>query len=167
MTPLVSVLITHPLRDSSIYDTGAANHVINNRQLLVPGTCKDFPYDDYLLVGDSLIKVVGRGKRIIKNALNGPDGLYTRDLVLYDVAFIPNFYINVISGYSIKKLGYWIYEKDNSLRWGEIDNSVIILNFLDKYGLLVVKYKPINRSYLHLPHSTAYIFSTFRIGDAR
>ena len=113
---MVLVLIVYPLRDFSIYDTGVTNHVVNNRQLLVPGTYKDFLYDDYLLVEDSLIKVVNRGKRIIKNALNGPDGLHTRDLVLHDVAFIPNFYINVINGYSIKKLGYWIYKKDNLLR---------------------------------------------------
>ena len=60
-----------PLRESIILDNGAATHVANNEALLTD--LQPAAVDDYVLVGDSALKVASRGKRVMKKIVHGPD----------------------------------------------------------------------------------------------
>ena len=153
---IFSLTSPHPLRDSTIYDHCAAIHVVNNKTLL-----KEYQPaedDDYVLVGDTSLKVIGRGKRVIEKVFHGPNGRHTRDLVLKDVAFVPNFHTNIISADLLFEQGYWFHGEELTLRWGKSPNSVVVMNLERKYRLLVAQYKPVDRSYFYLPRSNAGVF---------
>ncbi|XP_044718842.1 uncharacterized protein HRG_07407 [Hirsutella rhossiliensis] len=120
----------HPLRDSTLLDNCASTHVVNNRDLLVdvhPASASDV-----VLVGDTALQVVCRGKRIMRNAFNGPGGRNTRDLVLNNVAFVPGFHTNLISGNELRALGYWSCTLDDTLRFGTMASNKIMMNMSSK-----------------------------------
>ncbi|KAM4067906.1 hypothetical protein HRG_009757 [Hirsutella rhossiliensis] len=122
----------HPLRDSTLLDNCASTHVVNNRDLLVdvhPASASDV-----VLVGDTALQVVCRGKRIMRNAFNGPGGRNTRDLVLNNVAFVPGFHTNLISGNELRALGYWSCTLDDTLRFGTMASNKIMMNMSSKAG---------------------------------
>jgi hypothetical protein len=43
------------------------------------------------------LPIIRYSTHIIKNVINGPAGLYIKDLILYDIVVIKEFYINIIS----------------------------------------------------------------------
>ncbi|KAM4067905.1 reverse transcriptase (RNA-dependent DNA polymerase) [Hirsutella rhossiliensis] len=116
----------HPLRDSTLYDNCASTHIINSRELLTRDVVPAGTLDD-VLVGDTAIQVQFRGTRVMKGLLNGPDGPGTRDLVLKNVAFIPGFHTNLISGDKLRKEGYWHCGLDNTIRFGTMERNRILL----------------------------------------
>lgn len=43
----------------------------------------------------------------------------------------------------------WYCGKDHTLRYGDVDNSRVILQLQKRFGLVIVQYKPTARNYLH------------------
>ncbi|KAK4171455.1 hypothetical protein QBC36DRAFT_144738, partial [Triangularia setosa] len=103
-------------------------HVVNSRDLFVKGSYTKAAHDDWISVGDSTIQVYGRGKRIMERLCHGPNGHNTLDLTLEDVAFIPNFHVNIISGTLMRKSDLWLCGLDNTIRWGSLEESTVIIN---------------------------------------
>jgi hypothetical protein len=45
-------------------------HLVNSKELINPGTFIKAKIDDYMEVGTTVILIVGRGTRIIRNIIN-------------------------------------------------------------------------------------------------
>ena len=69
-----------------------------------------------------LIKKTGR--RLFKRTLNKEQGDNTLNLVLNNIAFIPNFHVNIISKARLRKLGIWFYKEDCSLCYNSLEDNV-------------------------------------------
>lgn len=134
---------SHPLRDSTCYDPCASTDVVNSKELLVPDSIVPATNDDVILVGDTCVAVQCRGKRVMKHIMHGPDGKNTRDLVLEDVAFVPNFHTNIIAANLLYKKGYWFCHLDKTIRYGpSLTNNVVVMDIKIMFDLLVAEYKP-------------------------
>ncbi|KAG6049879.1 hypothetical protein E4U39_005353 [Claviceps sp. Clav50 group G5] len=65
----------HPLSNCTLYDSCGALHVVNNPDLLVPGSFKLSDAGDYLESGISSIAISERGTRVLKKIFDGRKGL--------------------------------------------------------------------------------------------
>lgn len=85
----------YPFFKFTVFDNCASMYLTNDESFLEPDSIVE-AFNDYVFSGQNAFGVKYRGTRVIKNALNGPDGLNIRDFVLKDVAYIPGFYVNCI-----------------------------------------------------------------------
>ena len=148
----------HPLRDSTIVDGGSTAHIANDEKLFVPGSLKPTDADDYLLVGDTNVQVQGRGQRIIEKFFHGPSGPNSQPLILNNVAYVPNFHLNIIALDLLEEKGVHRNSWDNTLRHGGDgmgNETTVVANLKKMYNLVVAEYKPLNSSYFCLPRSNA------------
>ncbi|KJZ69778.1 hypothetical protein HIM_10837 [Hirsutella minnesotensis 3608] len=150
----------HPLYNSTILDGGATTHLVNNKDLLTD--IREAPETDYVMIGDSSLKVHARGTRTMEKVLDGADGKNTRDLVLINVAYVPRFHTNIISAKRLKRKGLWYCGFDNTLRMGTYEDNDVLCRLTEKYDLEIVEYKPISRSYFQLPQSQISVFNAFQ-----
>ncbi|KAJ4401523.1 hypothetical protein N0V91_007827, partial [Didymella pomorum] len=112
----------HPLSESTILDNGAATHLVNSSDRLVPGTFRTADPSDTVEAGTQAFPIAGRGARLFKNALHGKRGPYTEDLLLQDVVVVEGFHVNIISEARLQEKGVWYLGLDSSLRVGYIDD---------------------------------------------
>ncbi|KUI66060.1 hypothetical protein VM1G_02102 [Cytospora mali] len=99
----------NPLDLSTIVDSGGCAHIVNDLSLLEQSSLIEANDDDFIVSGGRRIKVVFRGRRIMKGLLDGQHGSQRQDLVLENVACVPGFDSNIISSSVLKKdLGYWV-----------------------------------------------------------
>ncbi|KAG4427574.1 hypothetical protein IFR05_016944 [Cadophora sp. M221] len=75
----------HPLSKSTLLDNCGATNLVNDRNLLEPGSFVRSDADDVVECGSSHLPILGRGTRVLKGALTGPDG-DKFDLKLTDVS---------------------------------------------------------------------------------
>ena len=71
--------------------------------------------------------IIRRGIYIIKNVINKPAGLYTKDLILYNIIVIKGFYINIISEACLIKKKAWYYEYDFIIRLGNYKKNIVLI----------------------------------------
>jgi hypothetical protein len=71
-------------------------HLINNKDLLEPGTFIKASYNKYIKAGSSSFPILGYSTKVIKKALNGTSSLSLANLVLNNIIVIKGFYINII-----------------------------------------------------------------------
>ena len=72
----------HLLSDSTILDNGAATHLVNSADRLVPGSFRPADPTDTVEAGTQAFPISGRGARLFKNALHRKRGLFIEDLLL-------------------------------------------------------------------------------------
>ncbi|KAL5317777.1 hypothetical protein ACEPPN_014876 [Leptodophora sp. 'Broadleaf-Isolate-01'] len=116
----------HPLSESTLLDNGAATHLVNSVALLEPGTFVKSTNDDSVEAGTSSLMVKGRGTRVFKGALHGPNGPNTEDLRLVNVAVVEGFNVNIISEARLLKAGLWYNGLDCTLRVGSAEKSIVL-----------------------------------------
>ncbi|KYK61092.1 hypothetical protein DCS_02233 [Drechmeria coniospora] len=143
----------HPLTHSTLFGNCATTHVVNSKDLLEEQVPSED--SDEILVGNTVVQVMCRGKRIMKGLLNGPDGPKTRDLILKDVAFVPGFYTNLISGNKLQSRGVWYCGIDDTLRFGTLQQNQVVLTLSRHYGLVVAEFKTLD-SCFKLPYAPLY-----------
>lgn len=158
----------HPLSESTILDNGAATHLVNSSDRLVPGTFRPSDPSDTVEAGTQAFPIAGRGARLFKNALHGKRGPYTEDLLLQDVVVVEGFHVNIISEARLQEKGVWYLGLDSSLRVGYIDDlngSVVCATLKRAHNLTFLEYKPLSyyppllnvvtkRSYTSYPRSS-------------
>jgi len=153
---------THPFSESTLLNNCGAIHLVNKRELLVPGTFKKAHAQDYIDAGTQSIPISGRGTRVMKNALNGARGENTEDLTLTEVAVVEGFHVNIISEARLFKAGVWFSGIDCSLRYGEQGDNVVMKQLERRANLVFFEYKA--RSYFpvppHIPQSVTLMFPT-------
>ena len=136
----------HPLSNSTILDNGAATHLVNSADRLVPGTFRPADSTDTVEAGTQAFPVAGRGARLFKNALHGKRGPYTEDLLLKDVVVVEGFHVNIISEARLQEKGVWYLGLDSSLRVGYIEDlnrSVVCATLKRAHNLTFFEYKPL------------------------
>jgi hypothetical protein len=139
----------HPFSDSTLLDNCGAVHLVNSKEMLVPGSFRKSGAADFVDAGTQSIPIIGRGSRVIKNCLAGEKGPDTQDLVLSNVAVIEGFHVNIVSEALLLKAGLWFSGKDCTLRWGELGNSVVMKQLERRANLVFFEYK--HRSYSSIP----------------
>ena len=160
----------YPLFNSTIFDRAAGTHLVNDKNLLYD--VKPADSDDYLLAGTQRIKVVARGKRRMEGIVEPEKGgEERRSLILDNVAYVPNFHTNIVSGFLLwKKLKIWHLEHDKALGQGSPtkgEQLVTLIPVSYMFRQIVIEYKPLS-SYLssfqtpqvkvRIPRSDAAVF---------
>uniref|UniRef100_A0A8H7K454 Uncharacterized protein n=1 Tax=Bionectria ochroleuca TaxID=29856 RepID=A0A8H7K454_BIOOC len=139
------------LTASTIVDNGGTLHVVNNMDLLIPGTYRDCPRGDWVKAGSGVLPVQGYGTRLFSKIFNGPRGPKTVNLTLEDTAFVDGFHLNIVSEAKLHQIGLWVYGLDATLRHGSIErNPSIVAQLVRKNGLTFLEYKPYS-SYPAIP----------------
>src|SRR6266699_1080394 len=88
--------IKHPFKHSTYYDPYTSTYVVNSKDLLLPNNIVPTIYKDIILIRDISIAIYCKDKRIIEKIIYRPDNKNIRDLMLENVAFVPNFHINIV-----------------------------------------------------------------------
>ena len=134
----------HPLADSTLVDNCGAMHLVNAKELLVPGSIVKAKHNDVVQSGTSWLPVTGRGKRIIQNVLAGPNGPRTAPLTLNNVALIEGFHTNIVSEALLLNASIWYLGLDCTLRVGTLQNNVLIAQLARKHNLAFLEYKELS-----------------------
>ena len=90
--------------------------------------------------------IKGRGTRVFKGALHGPDGPNTKDLKLSNVAVVEGFNVNIISEARLLQAGVWYNGLDCTLRVGSAEKSIMLKQLERQFNLAFFEYKPFNYS---------------------
>jgi hypothetical protein len=131
----------HPLSLSTILDGGGAVHLVNDRDLLVPGSFRPAKSSDCVDAGTQSLPVSGYGDRILKCVFNGDDGPKTKDLTLKDVRVVEGFHVNIVSEAKLRTAGVWYMGYDSTLRFGSAENSIILAQLTVRHNLSFIEYK--------------------------
>ncbi|RYO77619.1 hypothetical protein DL764_010202 [Monosporascus ibericus] len=134
----------HPLSQSTLIDNYGARHLVNTRDLLVPGTFMPDSTGQTVEAGSSSLPISGTGERVIKGALLGASGKPQHDLILKDVVVVEGFHVNIVSEALLKRAGIWYCGLDCSLRKGEINKSVVLAKLTQVHNLAFLEYKPLS-----------------------
>jgi len=93
----------YPLSASTLLNNCSATHLINSKELLELRFFIKAIYNKCVEAGSFSLPILGRGKRVIKKALNSVASLNSEDLTLSDVIVVKGFYINIISEARLNK----------------------------------------------------------------
>ncbi|KAG5742630.1 hypothetical protein H9Q70_014617, partial [Fusarium xylarioides] len=137
----------HPLSESTIWDSGASMHLVNDKARLDPGTFK--AVDRIVESGTTSDKIIGKGKRTFKGILNG------RDLTISNVYMVEGFHVNIISSTRVRNSGLWMCEEDYTVRYGSADKNVIVCKLQLINNLIFLEYKQLD-IYLKAPSMLLY-----------
>ena len=146
----------HLLRDLIVLDNRFSTYIINRLEYPVDVYLADLI--DIVLVGNIALYITYQGKQIILNILDRPNRKNTWDLVLHNIALVPEFYTNLISRSMLKDLGYQLYTLNNTLQYMMLLNSIVIIRMTLIYRLIVAQYKRIDTCFT-LPQAPLCIFS--------
>ncbi|RYP30332.1 hypothetical protein DL768_011197 [Monosporascus sp. mg162] len=97
----------HPLSQSTLIDNCGARHLVNTRDLLVPGSFVPDSTGETVEAGTSSIPISGKGQRVIKRVLLGASGKPEHDLILNDVVVVDGFHVNIVSEALLRRAGIW------------------------------------------------------------
>jgi hypothetical protein len=140
----------HYLSMSTILDSGAAVHLVNDRDLLEPGTFKPATSTQCIDAGTQSLPISGTGTRVLKGIFNGKKGPHTEDLTLTDVRVVEGFHVNIVSSHKLKLGGAWYMGLDDTLRHGAAEDGTILMRLHRDHNLIFMEYKPV-RSYPEPP----------------
>ncbi|TXB98079.1 hypothetical protein FocTR4_00017044 [Fusarium oxysporum f. sp. cubense] len=133
----------HPLTRSTLLDTCGATHLVNSIAMLEKNSFIP-TYGDYVEAGDTSFPILGKGTRVIHKIVNGPSGTKTQSLTLSDVVVVEGFHTNIVSEALLRTSGAWYSGFDCSLRWGNPQESVVLIQLQRKYNVLILQFKPIS-----------------------
>jgi hypothetical protein len=71
--------------------------LVNSKDLINSSTFIKAKINNYIEAEITSFPIIRYSIRIIKNIVNRFSGLYTKDLILYNIIVIKGFYINIIS----------------------------------------------------------------------
>ncbi|KAL2114803.1 hypothetical protein VTJ04DRAFT_2112 [Mycothermus thermophilus] len=137
----------HALKESSLMDNCGSSHIVNDINRLDPESIKQTGDDPDAIVeaGTTAFQIEAIGTWTLKGALDGPDGKGTVDLVLKDVAYIDGFHTNIISECRLAKEGVWFCGYDATLRYGDMEDSIILKQLIRHRNVVIFEYKPLSR----------------------
>lgn len=131
----------HPFADSTLVDNCGATHLVNSRDLIVPGTYRRATDGETVEAGTTSFPVSGFGTRVIKSVLLDDFGERCIDLTLENVAVVEGFHLNIVSEARLRKKGIWYCGFDVSLRMGDMSNSYVIAKLESQSNLIFLEYK--------------------------
>lgn len=148
--------VPHQLPKSTLVDHCGAAHLVNTVDLLEPGSFQKSEQAEWVEAGTTSFPILGRGTRVLRNALNGDRGVKTEHLTLKDVVVVEGFHVNIVSEARLKQAGIWLLGLDSSLRFGTLEKNVILAQLERHHNLIFIGYKPLS-TYSGVPSSNAGI----------
>jgi hypothetical protein len=133
----------HPFSDSTLLDNCGAAHIVNDESLLEKDTFTGIEAGT-VECGSSSLPIVGRGTRVIRNCLRGPEGENTADLILKDVAVVRGFHVNIISEAKLRQAKLWVHGYDGTLRFGTDKENIVVKTLVRKCNVNFFEYKPLS-----------------------
>ncbi|KAE8834279.1 hypothetical protein PTNB85_05612 [Pyrenophora teres f. teres] len=133
----------HPLSESTILDNRAAVHLVNNLQLIEPGSFVKASGIDCVEAGTQSFPILGKGTRRIRSILNGVRGERTEDLILRDMAVVERFHVNIVSEARLDQVGLWYLGLDTTLRMGTLEQNIVLAKLRREHNLTFIEYKPL------------------------
>lgn len=112
----------HPLSDSTLLDNCGATYLVNFKDLLVLGFFVKSRSIECVEAGSSSLPIIGRGTRVLQNALYSN----VHPLTLMNVVVVEGFNVNIVSEARLSESGLWYQGLDCSLRLGTLDKSVVV-----------------------------------------
>jgi hypothetical protein len=88
--------VKYPLLASTLLNNYKAIHLINNKDLLKPGSFIKASYNKYIKAKTLSFPILGHSIKVIKRALNSTSSISLANLVLNNIIVIKGFYINII-----------------------------------------------------------------------
>ncbi len=147
--------IQHPFKLSTCYDPYISTYVVNSKDLFLFNNIVPAIYKNIILIKDTSVAVHCKEKKIIEKIIYKFDRKNICNLMLKDMAFVPNFYINIVATDLFRKQGYWFYHLDNIIRYGQdLIKNVVVIEIKTIYSLLIAEYKFTLSVYFYSPVST-------------
>ncbi|GKT97294.1 reverse transcriptase domain protein [Colletotrichum tofieldiae] len=134
----------HPFSKSTVLNTCAGLHVVNDRGLLEAGSYKPSSLDNRVDSGITSHRVEGYGRRVMSGFLDGADGPGTVTLTLENVAFIPGFHVNIASERLMRNAKVWYSGFDCTLGFGSLRKSKVVKKLVREGNLVFLEYNPIS-----------------------
>lgn len=134
----------HALADSTVFDNCGAVHLVNDFNLLVPGSYVKSTESECVDAGTTSFPISGRGKRVLQNIINGERGPRTENLELENVVVVEGFHVNIVSEARLRDSGVWYCGLDCTLRFGPLQNGVVLGTLIRKHNLVFLEYKPLS-----------------------
>ncbi|KAH6242081.1 hypothetical protein HBI42_243440 [Parastagonospora nodorum] len=126
----------HPLHRSTILDSGACVHLVNDRSLIEKGTFVKATNGECVEAGTQHLPIDGVGTRIMRNLMIGPSGPHTVDLTLTNVKVVEGFHLNIVSEARLRDQGnVWYTGWDRTLRYGDPSENKLLYTLIRKYNL--------------------------------
>ena len=92
------------LSQNTLLDNCGIIYLINSKNLINSGIFIKAKINNYIEVEITSLLIIKYSTYIIKNIINRPIELYIKNLILYNIIIIKEFYINIISeAYLVKK----------------------------------------------------------------
>lgn len=126
-----------PLLHSYLLDTGASNHVCNDRSRFTQFTPLSGE-EDFMISGAHRLRVEGVG--IINITVKFGQGDATRSIELRDVHYIPSFTTNLVSYDAFESKGTWLDPRRNRLE----HNGITVATYERMWRQRVLEYHPIS-----------------------
>ena len=86
----------YPLSASTLLNNCKVIYLINNKDLLEPGSFIKASYNKCVEAGSSSFSILGRGTKVIRKTLNSTSSFSSANLILNDIVIVKGFYVNII-----------------------------------------------------------------------
>ena len=115
------------LFQSILLDNYSTIYLVNNKDLINSSTFIKAKINNYVKVGITSFPIIRYNTYIIKNVVNRPAGLYTKDLILYNIIVIKGFYINIISEARLAEKKAQYYKYNLIIRLGDYKENIVLI----------------------------------------
>ena len=102
-------------------------YLVNSKDLINSGTFIKAKINNYVKARITSLLIIRYSTRIIKNIINKPAGLYTKDLIFYNIIVIKEFYVNIISEARLAKKKAWYYKYNLIIRLGNYKENIVLI----------------------------------------
>src|ERR1700727_3122972 len=115
------------LSQSILLDNCSAIYLVNSKDLINSGTFIKAKINNYVKAGITSLLIIRYNTYIIKNVINRPIGPHTKDLILYNIAVIKEFYINIISEARLAEKKAWYYRYNLIVRLEDYKENIVLI----------------------------------------
>ena len=115
------------LSQNTLLDNYSTIYLVNNKNLINSSTFIKAKINNYVKAGITSFLIIRRGTYIIKNVINRPAGPRIKDLILYNIIVIKEFYINIISKACLIKKKAWYYRYNLIVRLGNHKENMVLI----------------------------------------
>ena len=119
--------LRYPLSQNILLDNYSTIYLVNSKNLINSSTFIKAKINNYIKAEITSLPIIKYSTYIIKNIVNRPTELYTKDLIFYNIAVIKEFYINIISkAYLVEKKAQY-YRYNLIVRLGDYKENIILI----------------------------------------
>jgi len=88
--------VKHSFKHSTYYDPYTSIYIVNSKDLFIFNNIVFIIYEDIILIENTFVAVNYKGKKVIEKMIYNLNSENTKNLMLENIAFVPNFYTNIV-----------------------------------------------------------------------